>query len=507
MRSATVASWINLFVQMAGTIVIIPLIWNRWGDMELGVFLLISSVTRFSLLFSDRLAMSFATSFAFVAAGSRSIRPVTAVSVATDTHQAHNAADQPHQRSSTELYSALFETLGSILFGVSIVMGTLASSISLPSMFYLCSGFGGANTDCIAAMSLSLLTTVLRINLVRYEIFLRGLDKVATLARWNALFNCVGLAAIIVCVYWGGTILHWALLMNGTILLAGIRNIFLAWAQRSQFDVREAQLFGWDTEVIEAIWSPTWRGLINSISYIGGDEMVVLLTPFFLSGQETTQFLLYNRCFSVVGPIAQIPLTARLPYISRLVSSGNIERLKAFMLTRFLFCGLLVLIGGNLVAIGVPILAALSGREITQIPLAVWSLIVFLYIIERLNVFFNAVLESGNRITLVRRRLFVTLASLVLLPILIKGFGMIGGFLSVLLPRTLMIHRLVVNDLVKFSSTSFKDIASMTYFPLLGIQLMICGGLWLCAISGYDLDVSSAVNRVFEIVLLFMRGD
>ena len=479
MWSATVASWVNMFVQLVGTIVIVPLIWNRWGSLELGAYLLILSVNRFALLISDRLALSFSTLFAFVAAGSASIRPRTNI---FDPHAASAGGDESN---STDLeqsrfqFRAIFETLGSILLMISVVSVSITSCVAIPALYRLGESYGGLETTCLYAMLVALVTLVVRINLLRYEILLRGFDHVAQLGRWNAAFNLFGLAAIVICVLVGGKLVHCSLILLATTVLTGLRNWLLAHSHPEQFDLTTPRIFGWDKEVIDAVWAPTVQGLIGSIAYVGGDELVAMLSPFFLEGREATQFLLYNRCLNVIGPIAQIPMTARLPLLARLIAAGDAKALAVFMRRRILFCGLLVLLGANFVGLVVPVINRLSGKDGIVIPLTIWSVVVFLYTAERLNGLFNIVLESGNLIVFHWRRAFVTLVCLAVLPLCLHTWGIAGGFFAILLPRTLLFYNLLVTEVSRFSSVKSSELVQKSYAPLLAAQFGIC-----CLIAG-----------------------
>jgi hypothetical protein len=463
LNSATATSWLNMCAQILGTLILIPLIGRRWSSFDLATFLLISSVNRFTLLISDRFAVTFSMLFSYVAAGSTDLTPRKQLTKPTEIIDLSTPEARERQQ---KLFQRTFATLGTLLLGLSILSVGVTGAISFASLLRLGADYDVNVWPGYLTLALCLGALFARINLLRYEVALRGLDKIALLGRWNALFNGTGLVISIAAVLSGFGILAWGIIAFSTTVLTGIRNYFLLRMLKSEFDIAKSPKFAWDRELVSAAWEPTWRGLLGNISYIGGEELVSLLTPFLLPAPDVTSFLLYNRFYTTIGAIAQIPMTSRTPYMAKLIAEGNRTALTKFVSFRILFCSCLVVIGANAIGLLVPLLTYFFDKPVPTIPLITWSMIVVLLLFERLNTMLTIVLEAGNTIVYYWRRCVVTIVTICTLPFFYHYFGVAGGFFAILVPRVVLFHGLILSLVTSYLGIHWSAFLKKIYLPV-----------------------------------------
>jgi hypothetical protein len=472
-NSPTFTTWANVFVQTANVVIIIPLVWKQWGTLDLGVFMAITAISRFGYLFSDRLAIAFSMLVSCVDAGYHDLSPRESIQPQSD-----EAAARVEQSRDEVLFGRVFSTLGSLLLILSLVIGLTVSTIGYVSIQRLAVAPEQLSTESLLAFFISMATVGLRINLFRYDIVLQGLNKIAVLARWNAIFNlvssllCLGVAAF------GFSILMWAIVFNGMIIASCLRNVLLA-RLVTEGQVSRLPLFGWDKEVIDAVWGPTWKGLIGHVSFVATEQAATLAAPFFLASREAISLSVYLRFLTTIGPIAQVPFTSQIPTMTRLIAANDILRLQQLVIKRVLIsCSLLVL-GGWTVGIGLPwILKILNKPDFIPISVAWWGLFVLLILQDRFSILCTATLEAGNKATVYWERLSCVLVTALTFQFFTKHLGAPGAILAIYLPRVVIVSIQPLALLSRYTQISVLTFLRTAWLPPMAAHLTfwtICG--------------------------------
>ncbi len=465
-NSPTFTTWANVFVQTANVVIIIPLVWKQWGTLDLGVFMAITAISRFGYLFSDRLAIAFSMLVSCVDAGYHDLSPRESIQPQSD-----EAAARVGQSRDEVLFGRVYSTLGSLLLILSLVIGLTVSIIGYVSIQRLAVAPEQLSTESVLAFFISMATVGLRINLFRYDIVLQGLNKIAVLARWNAIFNlvssllCLGVAAF------GFSILMWAIVFNGMIIASCLRNVLLA-RLVTEGQVSRLPLFGWDKEVIDAVWAPTWKGLIGHVSFVATEQAATLAAPFFLASREAISLSVYLRFLSMVGPIAQVPFTSQIPTMTRLIAAKNLSGLQRLVVKRILIASGLVVVGGWMIGVGLPWIPMILGKaDFHTISPAIWGLFVFLVLQDRFSILCTATLEAGNKVTVYWERLGCVIASAILFPWMCARYGITGAIVSLYLPRVLLVSLQPVCLLADYIHLPLGQLVGRAWVPPVSAHL------------------------------------
>ncbi|WP_437187187.1 hypothetical protein SH668x_000573 [Planctomicrobium sp. SH668] len=489
-NSPTFTTWMNLFVQAVNVLFIIPLIWKQWGALELGVYMIITSINRFSYLFADRLAITFSMLVSFVDAGSTDLRPKELL----ESRESTVDSDEKPVRDST-VFGRVYSTLGVLLLCISIVVGLVSSILGWFSIHRLGENYGTLPRECEIAFWLGIIAIVFRLNFFRYEILLTGLNKVALLARWNAIFNFVSASACVLAVIAGFNIVVWALIFNGMIIASCVRNLVLANTTTNGEILRFPQ-FQFHREVFDAVWSPFWRGLIGHVSFVGAEQLAVTVAPFYLSGLNAISFGVYIRFLSTMGPIAQVPFTSQIPRMARLIAQGSVDQLRALAIKRIAIAGFLVILGGWALGMMLPVLTTVLAKDFVMFSPLAWGFLVFVIFQDRFLILCTATMESGNKVVLYWSRFLCVLCSIAMFPFACAYFSVFGAILALYIPRVTVVAVRPVMYAAQYLQISWVDLMTRAWAR----PIILHFALWLLAVLFANPVASFVKERLSQFV-------
>lgn len=467
-NSPMLTTWANFCVQAVNVLFIIPLIWKQWGPFELGVFLIITSINRFSYLFADRLAITFSMLVSFVDAGSTDLRPRESL-VAKDSGL---QASAERAERDDDVFEQVYGTLGIVLLVISIVVGMVSALIGYASITRLGQSFDVIQSDCVAAFWISMFAVVFRLNFFRFEILLQGLNKVAVLARWNAIFNFASSACCVTVAIAGYGIVIWSLVFNGFIIASCIRNVILANAV-TDGQLRRFKLFRFDRDVFEAIWGPTWQGMIGHVSFVGAEQLAIVSAAFFLSPVDAISLAVYIRFLSTLGPIAQVPFTTQIPRMARMIANGELEPLRTLSLQRIGVAGLVFVLSGWGLGIALPWLPVFLKKEFTSLPIWLWGAILLMVAHDRFLILCTATMEAGNRIVLHWNRFACLIVGLLLFPKMCSLYGIAGGIMALYGTRAILLAITPVRIAADYLKMPSWMIWRKSWMPMFCVHVVI----------------------------------
>lgn len=432
-NSPTFTSWANLVVQLVNMVFIIPLIWKQWGDLELATYFVITAVNRFSYLFADRLTITFSMLVSYVDVGSTDLRPREHLTRPANASGSDAAGHLGGQRDE-QLFRRLYGTIGAVLLFFSVTVGSCSAILGTVSIQEFGSKLASGPSDCLVAFWISVGAVALRLNLVRYEILLQGLNQVAVLARWNAVFNAISSLMCVAAVLAGFNIIVWSLIFNGMIVASCLRNVLLADYVLSGA-LRRMPLLTFDREVFQAAWAPTWRGMIGHVSFVGAEQLCVIVAPYLMSGSDALSFSVFTRLLSLLGPTAQVPFTSQLPKMARLIALNRVEELRVLAVKRIAISCVVLVCGGWALGLALSVLPALLNKEFAGVSLGMWGVFVMLVFHDRFSMLCNATLEAGNKIVLYWQRLLCVICTGLAFWVFAGSLDAAGGVIALYGPR------------------------------------------------------------------------
>ena len=306
-------TWASLVTRSAGWLVLLPLVLIRLDSQEVAVFLLFNVMTSLRNLADFGFGPTFIRYVAYCMGGARSLESISAP-------DSKSGCGQPNLKLLAQVVGSMRQFHRWVALGVLALFG-LGGSMAVGRQINLLadpdSGWG-AWAVVVVGIGFGYWAN-------QFASYVQGLNHVALLRRWEALFNVLGIASSIVVLLLGGGLA--ALVVTGQVwlILSGVRNWLLA---RQVFD-------GWwtgaprhgDRVTLAQTWSPAWRTGMGSAMSMGMVQLSGVLYAQLIGGAELAALLLALRLIAVVSAFSQAPFYSKLPLYARLYSQGDYSRL------------------------------------------------------------------------------------------------------------------------------------------------------------------------------------
>jgi len=361
-------------------------------------------------------------SFAF--AGAKNFTPIT-------NHGKKRGKGKPNWQgiqdifatlSKTFFYVALLTTL-IVLLGLSFGINNLVESLT------------GKNILIITVVCISTIITQIY---VKYNIFLLGFNEVALVNRWNTLFGIFGIIGSLVILSSGGGLIK---LIAWQMLIPVISSLRDKWLFNNYLKKRKILNNGkFDKKILIAVKDPLWKGLIGHVSQMGMVQISGIILTMYGDPVIVASYLFSLRILTMLAQFSQVPFTSKNPYFSILRSENNTELLAKMFQNRILVSLILYSIGIIFILLFKDYFLLLIDSNVSFVSNEVWLLMGLLYGIERINIFFLAILASANRIVMIPEQVISTGVTLLLLFLSFQYYGIIGFIFTLWVPRIIIFN-------------------------------------------------------------------
>jgi len=324
--------------------------------------------------------------------------------------------------SKTFFYVALLTTL-IVLLGLSFGINNLVESLT------------GKNILIITVVCISTIITQIY---VKYNIFLLGFNEVALVNRWNTLFGIFGIIGSLVILSSGGGLIK---LIAWQMLIPVISSLRDKWLFNNYLKKRKILNNGkFDKKILIAVKDPLWKGLIGHVSQMGMVQISGIILTMYGDPVIVASYLFSLRILTMLAQFSQVPFTSKNPYFSILRSENNTELLAKMFQNRILVSLILYSIGIIFILLFKDYFLLLIDSNVSFVSNEVWLLMGLLYGIERINIFFLAILASANRIVMIPEQVISTGVTLLLLFLSFQYYGIIGFIFTLWLPRIIIFN-------------------------------------------------------------------
>ncbi|MES2707679.1 MAG: hypothetical protein V4726_13885 [Verrucomicrobiota bacterium] len=425
-NSGTVTSWANMGAQSARLLLVLPLLLNRFSEVEVAAWLLFSSAVIFSSIVVDQFSNVASRMVALAAGGAADLKPFRAGQKKASGEENWN------------LLRGLFKGLSS--FGLILAVIT-AIAVGLAGTFGLeglTAGYAGSDRIW-TAFSILIAGEAVRNAFFKYGIVLRGLNLVALTNRWEALFAVISSLAGALCLYLDGSIVALTLVIQTFRLIGVLRlRVLLLWATKGNLTAAGDKLpFG---EIFHSMWTPFWRSLVRDASNRGAVQFCTLVFVRNSSAELAASVMLCLRLTDTASQISLAPLKSKIPKFARLLSKGAITKLstelqKATRLSQYLLVAIYlgILLAG-------PWMLTLIHSKVQLPPFHINAAL----LVCALGVKFLAqtmmISAIGNNIVATTGAVAGAAISFVCAPWLISSYGVNGLLVSAYLPQILCIN-------------------------------------------------------------------
>lgn len=384
--SPTLTTGASFAVRSLGLLLVLPLALRRFEAQEMAVFLLFNLIIALRALLDFGFSLTVVRSVSYAWGGAAGLQPGATAAAGTRA--------EPNWRllgEVTDVMRRIYNGMALLALAVFGLGGTLAVARPIRLL----------DQPAEAWAAWAIIPAGLAVNFwgTRFATFLQGLNQVALVRRWEAVFSVLGSVAAGAVLLGGGGLLGVIAVSQAFLVLGALRNRWLA---------RRA-LGGWLAahrpgpvvpERWREIWAPAWRTGLGLCAGWGAVQLTGLLLAQAGQGAELASLLLGLRLMSFIGDFARSPFYSRLPQFSRLMAQGDRAGLLAAARRGMLltYAGFLTLWIGLGVA-GPWLLAAVGSRTSFPDPVF-WSLLGLAFLLHRFGGMHLQLYLTTNRVNL-----------------------------------------------------------------------------------------------------------
>lgn len=422
--SATFTQYGNYISTLGAALFVLPIVLSKFGEIEIAIWLLISSVNLFASILSSRLQITFVRVVAFAFAGARDYQPII-------NHGEKRGDGNPNWEGLQNIFATLSKTFFYVAFFTLFVV-VLGLSFGI---YNLVDGFSISHISLILIVGLSVLFTQ---NFKKYNVFLIGFNEVALVNRWNTLFGVINIIGAFIILIINGELMGLVAWQMFVPIISSLRD---KWLFNSYLYKRAVPNKGnFDKEILLAVKEPLWKGLVANASQMGMVQFSGIIFTTYGEPAIVASYLFSLRIIKMLAEFAQVPFNSKQPYFSKLRSEGEIDKLANVYTIRIALALATYVIGVIVVLLFNDYFLKLINSNVSFVSKEIWLLMGLLYGIERINIFYFAILASANQIVMHKEQVLATLLALGTVLFIIGDFGLTGLILAVWVPRIIVFN-------------------------------------------------------------------
>ncbi len=383
-NSPTFTTWGNYGAQSLRLLLVTPLLLTRFNETEIAAWYLFASLNFFGTTISQRLGLTFSRMLAFAMGGASNLGPIK-------RKRERENGGEPNWKA----FGRAYGTVGSLNLGIGWLNVLVALGMGWFGLSNLLAGYEAKGVIWIA-FALMQFTSLLSFIFQRYAIALQGMNYIALSNRWGIVFSLMSVTFGSLTLWLGGGLIALVLVMQLFAVAGVLRNRFLL-EQVEGGRVLGLQQYGFEREVFQWAWGPTWKGFVGQFGLNGSMQLTAIIYTSYGSKPEVASFLFAIRIMQTITQISQAPFSSVQPRMARLMARGDIAELTRLIRQRVIFTLTLTATGIAFGAMALPELLQLIGAKITFIPVRAWLVLGILTLIVRFDVLCCGVSAIGNQ--------------------------------------------------------------------------------------------------------------
>jgi Membrane protein involved in the export of O-antigen and teichoic acid len=425
-NSPTFTTWGDQAVRFLRLIAITPLLLTKFDTSEIAAWYLFASLIFLSEIIGTRMQLTFSRMVAFAMAGATDLAPITG----------------KRERTSGQPNWALVERTYGTVGGINAVVCLFVTVVSGAIGYYGLQAVADASTSpnqIWMAFAVMLASHAVSFWFQRYAIALKGMNHVALVNRWNAVFGALSIVAGLVALANDVGILGLTVVMQ-TMSLIGVLRLW--WLLRRIEDGRFRNFCGYriDREVGGWAREPFVKGLALVITNAGLLQLATVIYAREAPVAATASFAFSLRLLLALRQICEAPFNSHTPKMSRLLAQGELSKLSTLAERKIMIAQALLAIGMICLGIVGPFALRLLEANATFISLPDFLILSSLMFFQRTILFHTLLSAIGNNFVCFWSNLVSAGISVVLLLVLIPRFGFYGLCFSVFVPQIVALN-------------------------------------------------------------------
>jgi hypothetical protein len=448
-NSPTFTTWGNYGVQSLRLILVTPLILTRFDESEIAAWYLFASLNFFGATLSQRLAVTFSRMFAFAMGGASNLAPIKGKRDKENDGKPNWAA-----------FERAYGTIGSLNLGIGWLNVLVALAMGWFGLSNILSGYEAKGVIWLA-FALMQASTLLGIIFQRYMIALQGMNYIALTNRWGIIFSLLSVAAGSMTLWLGGGIVALVLVMQFLAIAGVFCNRFLLKKVENGRVMRFRQ-YGFDREVFDWAWEPSWKGIVLHIADLGVIQIGVIIFTSIGGVTDVASYLFSVQIVRSLTAPCNAPLYSAMPFLGRLMASGEVSKLAKIYIRRSMVSQLLLSICLCLLLFGGNKILGIIGAQTSFISREYMLLLVGVYMHAWFINYTGSITTLGNNLVLVSRSVVSSVISILLLYPLTIHYSILGLVIATWGPRILILNV----GYVSYASKTLNLDRSAYVFPM-----------------------------------------
>lgn len=336
-NSPTLMSWLNLSTRVLSSVLVLPFVLRNFNTAEIALWYLFSSIMLIQILCDFGFNDSFIRVIAYGLGGAKK-----------DEIGIQKKARFELRDPNYETIELAWYVIKKVYFKLTIVL--LFAYVSIGT-FVLYKTVNQLNDPIIGWYAWSIIIVCAAINFYGniYSNFLQGMNRVALVSRWGAIFSVFNILTSFLVLLFHGGILQLVIANQAWTVINVFRNFFLSrYIDNGILKTFVNPII--DKEVFKSIWTSAWRSGIGVLMSNVVMQASGLIFAQIGSVNEVASYLFSYRLMQTISSFALPPFYSKLPQLARLRAEGNIKELvlssqRGMRLTYYSFLFAFIVIG------------------------------------------------------------------------------------------------------------------------------------------------------------------
>jgi len=457
--SPTATTWLNNFVRVLKSVCVIPLVVTLLSTDEISAYYIFNTFLAISLIFTQSLSTTYTRAFSYAWAGASSFSEV------------RDTENIPNKTFFNESYTISLVLQKHVTF-IIIALNVCFGSVVLFNKY----SFSLANCRDIWLSWLCILLTIgCAIWNSRNQSVLRGVNQVARMNRWSALFDFIPIALMVLALTFGFGLVgcSFAILIGAVVAL--FRSHILVHTSPAKFLLEENKSYKKTT--YKDILSSTYKHAAMAASARGVNYSAGLIATFFIAEQDLASYLQAISFIILVNTFSLAPFSSKVPMFNMLRAKGDLKEL-ADKAGRAMKISLLVFgVMCCMIPPVVQVLYEVIDSNVSFVSWEIWLSLAIVWFLERHQGNHASLVITTNKIPFVSHQVITGLAKLLLMLILGKYWGVFGIIAAHGLSNLICMNWITTYLAVKSLSVNYKSCLSR--YVLSAISIFIFMILWI----------------------------
>ena len=303
-------TWGSTSIRLVGWMLILPLILRRLSPSEITLWYLFGSITAFQMLAELGFGQTFSRVIAYAVGGATDIRIVRSLEKTSEPQNVN--------------WELLYRIYGTSLYVYKILFWFGLVAVGAVGTWSLIEPIAKSNNPIEGwlAWGICLIVSSFVFRGNAYSAVLLGLNRVAVVRRWEALFGICTIITNVVVVLAGGGLIFLVLSTQIWSFFSLLRN---KWLVKVSLHSRCKQSLSTslDKEILYSIWPATWKTGVAMLASQGLIHLGCVMAAQEKDSAKAASFLLGVRLIQTVTIFCVAPFYSKLPLLARMLAEGR----------------------------------------------------------------------------------------------------------------------------------------------------------------------------------------